>query len=1076
MNFLRNLIQGSHSANKAESDHKKKGGVPPPGSADPPIKLEEEAEAQRVTTEPLPECINGANPPVSPSSPLSDATPQSLGKDCETPSTTEETSFASCLTEDPNSLSENGPTSAETLGTPSTNRIVKNPDLLEQSDSEYESAEELDSPPNFGAVVTQQPSSENRIPAPAGAVSSAAASYRPNCDSQSNLDSTSDEISPVNSHPSVENGCNKAVNILGDFSDGKAREKSNNVSESLLTITKNEVIEESVSQKTIIHQEITQLVSDHLLTNGEVTAVCLETVGDPIPERESGELSQTLSGVEPISTNLNHANSTTGNEVESKLECFENGLNTSKVIDTASVNTNESSSQLTNVRNEVNDNHLDSSCSPKSLEHTEVVNSESKTFADSHLSDAALAYKNETSENSLSDAALGDKDQTSEHNDVTELTEPEATGQPKNYSVEEEGLPVPPTKGYSLDFLDNLDDPNFNPFTTKTAVRNTPPPSPEASRRLPPLKPAVKKKKDKKEGQTIISTFNENRSAPEGVSETEATVENRLQKEAELKPKDDFASPEDVEVTFEETTSPRKTPPKLNRKSVPNKKPVRRPTSKPKILEKNNNTLENESVNGTDHKLDADDELPIPPAKGYNLDFLDSLDDPNYNPFATKSSVSNSPPKEGFVVPNDQEIKPKAKVTLAKKGPARKGFTVLKNKAKISAEKQHKELETVETSSDKPQEEELSVPPTKGYNLDYLDDPNFDPFQTRSSVNGNSVGIDLESSNPPTEVNGSHCTDTKQSKEDSFEKLNTKKIGCVDDITSEDDCGVTASKDSSDSDVVLNEVSPKSSEEAGEQEKFDRFQNTDESENLSSLSSTHHSVESEKSELDSLGTEESKTLENGGKEVKVENSEVESLVELAHEKENHRESHLNQENYCDSDVNLPKVPSIGTIGQLDSLEFAQLLGDEASRIAEEFMNCSTDSGLPDSADSVYLDSSVSNSDMANKDLRMSAHLDENVNPFQKNSKLQRSPPLGRRDACGAEGGDANDNFDLFKPIRNLVRESVMGEERLDTSSVEDDSGIALGTRTDLETDINHSEAGPEIATGLTSSDIQCASQ
>merc|ERR1712106_1245728 len=29
-----------------------------------------------------------------------------------------------------------------------------------------------------------------------------------------------------------------------------------------------------------------------------------------------------------------------------------------------------------------------------------------------------------------------------------------------------------PSKGYNLDFLDQLDDPNFNPFETKTAVVN----------------------------------------------------------------------------------------------------------------------------------------------------------------------------------------------------------------------------------------------------------------------------------------------------------------------------------------------------------------------------------------------------------------------------------------------------------------------------------------------------------------------------------------------------------------------------------------------------------------------------
>merc|ERR1712029_398425 len=36
---------------------------------------------------------------------------------------------------------------------------------------------------------------------------------------------------------------------------------------------------------------------------------------------------------------------------------------------------------------------------------------------------------------------------------------------------EEDAVKVP-NKGYNLDFLDNLDDPNFNPFETKTSVVN----------------------------------------------------------------------------------------------------------------------------------------------------------------------------------------------------------------------------------------------------------------------------------------------------------------------------------------------------------------------------------------------------------------------------------------------------------------------------------------------------------------------------------------------------------------------------------------------------------------------------
>ena len=35
-----------------------------------------------------------------------------------------------------------------------------------------------------------------------------------------------------------------------------------------------------------------------------------------------------------------------------------------------------------------------------------------------------------------------------------------------------------------------------------------------------------------------------------------------------------------------------------------------------------------------------DSEEIIPPSKGYNLDFLDNLDDPNFNPFETKSGVT----------------------------------------------------------------------------------------------------------------------------------------------------------------------------------------------------------------------------------------------------------------------------------------------------------------------------------------------------------------------------------------------------------------------------------------------------
>merc|ERR1712240_387616 len=41
-----------------------------------------------------------------------------------------------------------------------------------------------------------------------------------------------------------------------------------------------------------------------------------------------------------------------------------------------------------------------------------------------------------------------------------------------NNAIDESELPPVQGKGYNLDFLDNLDDPNFNPFETKSTVKN----------------------------------------------------------------------------------------------------------------------------------------------------------------------------------------------------------------------------------------------------------------------------------------------------------------------------------------------------------------------------------------------------------------------------------------------------------------------------------------------------------------------------------------------------------------------------------------------------------------------------
>merc|ERR1711884_875118 len=134
-----------------------------------------------------------------------------------------------------------------------------------------------------------------------------------------------------------------------------------------------------------------------------------------------------------------------------------------------------------------------------------------------------------------------------------------------------------PGKSYNLDFLDNLDDPNFNPFETKTAVINK---FEDSS----PVKPSAETPAD-------IEVNN--------VSADAAPVAAEKPKEVKKKPT----------------------------KTMPPKPWLKKKATKPVVEEVKN---EIEEV--------AEDEVKVP-SKGYNLDFLDNLDDPNFNPFETKTAV-----------------------------------------------------------------------------------------------------------------------------------------------------------------------------------------------------------------------------------------------------------------------------------------------------------------------------------------------------------------------------------------------------------------------------------------------------
>jgi len=278
----------------------------------------------------------------------------------------------------------------------------------------------------------------------------------------------------------------------------------------------------------------------------------------------------------------------------------------------------------------------------------------------------------------------------------------------------EEDLPVPPAKGYNLDFLDQLDDPNFNPFETKTAVKN----QFEATECVQESTESIDK-----------NSVSEKNSSNTNISE-------------EKTPKDpaSIASADDSKEKSRPTVKPKKP---LIRKTIKPKKPEE-PKKSPEPTE---DTKKDEA---------EDDDTPLPPAKSYNLDFLDKLDDPNFNPFETKTAVQNHfettesapTPVQNNEIKDDKhllesevqnkevvsEVVEEKKVEKVKKPLPKKPWL---NKTKKKAAPIVKSDMDTPGESEQTETEDVIPVPSKGYNLDFLDnldDPNFNPFETKTAV------------------------------------------------------------------------------------------------------------------------------------------------------------------------------------------------------------------------------------------------------------------------------------------------------------------------------------------------------
>ena len=309
--------------------------------------------------------------------------------------------------------------------------------------------------------------------------------------------------------------------------------------------------------------------------------------------------------------------------------------------------------------------------------------------------------------------------------EVAEVPKPEVKeAEPEATPPEEESLPPPPKGAYNLDFLDNLDDPNFNPFETKTKVENK---------------------------------FETKSDSPPKIENVEKPV---VEESANQKTENDS---DQLNLDFE---PPKRAPPKLGqnrpKKAIKGgQKPAPKPPA-PKVVEPEPKPADVEP------DLPAEEQdMPLPAKGAYNFDF-DKFDDPNFNPFETKTKVVNkfeekdpiAAPKPE-VVPEVKEVEPKPEVEKPKpemmdvgnddlselntameppkRAPPKLGQRRPTTKKKTAPAKKAPPPKpaTPPPPADAEDEEPLPPAPKGAYNLDFLDnldDPNFNPFETKTKV------------------------------------------------------------------------------------------------------------------------------------------------------------------------------------------------------------------------------------------------------------------------------------------------------------------------------------------------------
>ena len=283
------------------------------------------------------------------------------------------------------------------------------------------------------------------------------------------------------------------------------------------------------------------------------------------------------------------------------------------------------------------------------------------------------------------------KDVTKIDSADSKIENTEASMETTDTNDNDEDMPIPPAKGYNLDFLDSLDDPNFNPFATKTNVVDDINPD-SAEKKI--LTPVAKKSANKKvKNPPVAELIPENKTID--VVETVESVAQ--QPDMEKTENDNLAATEQSSDVAKKTENDNLVETTENNHTESNPQVETENTTTEGLT----NVLEKESV---DEQKDNIDLIPIGPKE---------------KPMA-------------IVKPHLEKVPPMSPIETEKSADFDKPFaTGSKEVSNID-----KEMETV-VDSMPTEEEDIIVPPAKGYNLDFLDkldDPNFNPFETKTAI------------------------------------------------------------------------------------------------------------------------------------------------------------------------------------------------------------------------------------------------------------------------------------------------------------------------------------------------------